>query len=625
MRATRWVSLGTIALVALAGCGRLNHVPTSKELLTRPFVTQGSIQPHWQSGGHNTVSLLSVRFFGARKGIAAGSFGTSYGIFSTTTGGQRWQLLSTLPKIFNLDMLSLSQGWATTCRQAGCSYPDELQETVDGGKTWHTVYRSGSHMLMGPPDFVTPNTGFMVDTIQSTQSQTTSLIKTTDGGIQWTRLPSPIQFPGNLGAAIDFVNTRDGWLLAGGEPSAGYQRKSLYATQNGGLSWKRIASSGPLGSPTGRTSLPGGGYVDTLDFLNGSQGYLPLNRGPILVTHDGGRQFRPVWTQIFSPGTSMVLSLSFPSATTGYVLTTFSGMNTLWRTANDGRTWNVVYPPLEPNGPTAFAGRQLGAGIDTTGYQSSEVLLTKNGGRSWTLVNRDLRIWGSPYWGPHHTLWVSTAGGQLWYSADEGSHFSPVSLPGHDRIESLAINPETRTITAAMNTAQGMTVFRMPLPSGTQSVSSGHWQAVSWPVSPDWFSTPASHDVWAIGTDITASRALAQFERTHPNNPKAVKQYTVKHPLTLYLYHANSQGQWTRYLLPKSVSASNEPLGLVFTSRQFGYFWTSTTLYVTHNGGKNWTPLATGQSNPLYGVSFISPFTAWITFADGSRLLTTIK
>ena len=360
MHLTRVPSLTIMAVIALSGCGRSSEKNSlSAKIVTTPLVATRSAQPHWQTGRNNVIRILSVKFFSPRYGIASGSFGTSYGIFTTDTNGQHWQLLATLPKIFSVSMISPSQGWASTCRQSGCSYPQELQTTTNGGNTWHPIYRPGPNIFMGSPDFVSSSVGFMVET--NTRTQQTHLMKTTDGGLRWSLLTSPsLMFPGNAWNAIDFVNPNRGWLLMGGQPSAGSQQKALYTTANGGVNWTLVTQSASLGSPETPGGLPGTGYIDGLNFSHSSQGYLPLDRGPILVTHDGGRNFSPIWTQSFPPDVSMVASLSFPSAAVGYVLTTSSGATTLWGTTQGGKTWHVIYPPLTPNGPSAFLNRQLG-------------------------------------------------------------------------------------------------------------------------------------------------------------------------------------------------------------------------------------------------------------------------
>ena len=421
-------------------------------------------------------------------------------------------------------MISPSQGWASTCRQSGCFYPQELQTTTNGGHTWHPIYRPVPNVFMGSPDFVSSSVGFMVET--NTTTQQTHLMKTTDGGLRWSLLTSPpLMFPGTGWNAIDFVNPNRGWLLTGGQPSAGSQQKALYTTENGGVSWTLVTRSESLGSPQTPQGLPGTGYIDSLKFSNSSQGYLPLDRGPILVTHDGGRNFSPIWTQSFPPDLSMVSSLSFPSTLVGYVLTTFSGATTLWRSSQGQNTWHVIYPPLTPNGPSAFLNRQLGVGIDTIGLQPTEILRTQDGGRTWTLFKKGPPTWNTPYWGPHHTLWLLTAGNHLWCST-RTPHFVSVPVPNQGKVETLAVNPMTGALTAIIRTSQGLTAFALSSSPKMPSLLHPRWQQLGWPVSPSLVSTPSSRDIWAIGTDVTGARTLAQFQASHLGNPKAFGQYS---------------------------------------------------------------------------------------------------
>ncbi|OLZ11368.1 WD40/YVTN/BNR-like repeat-containing protein [Sulfobacillus thermosulfidooxidans] len=602
-----------ISFIMLAACGTKPSMSQSLSLSLKPFrVNQetASIRPVLASA---TLSLSSVQFFTARYGDATGVIGQYDGVFQTTNGGYSWKRLYTRPVITHLHMLNSQDGWLTTCSHTGCSDANQLMKTVNGGKTWQLIYQAGPDISLGVPDFVSTTTGYMVETNQ--QTMRSDLMRTNNGGQSWVALNSPLHTPGVVTNAVDFLTPHTGWLLVGQQMGAGAETKALYHTHNGGQSWQLIASTGSLSTPSPHPPIPLGGYVDSegtgLLFLNDASGYLPLVRGPILMTRDAGRQFTPVWTSIFTPSQQTVLSLSFPSPTTWFVLSSFQGMNTLWRTRNRGKTWSVIYPPLTPNGPIAWTSHQIGVGISTQGYQS-DLLITHNGGMSWAVQHKFSTLAGTPYWGPDHSLWMTTAQGSLSYSLNHGYTFSRVKVLPHDHIQTLATN--AHTILAAVKTSHGLVPMRLEYPM--RPGSKIHWQILNWPVSPQWIAEPRAHDIWALGTNRAQSQAFARFHQSHPN-PKAIARYTIQHPLALSLYHRNKNGQWVLYDLPPNISALNPPQGLFFLSTQMGYFWTAAQIFVTDNGGKSWTQILSPQDQPISFVDFISSSEAWISFENG--------
>ena len=612
---------GFAFLMILPGCGpsASYKAKAEKTVITKPFLVKSSGKS-WHFSPSGTIpSLFQTQFFTSHRGIAVGSMGQSDGIFTTTSGGQHWRLVYMRPAIFRVSMFSAQQGWLVTCANQGCEIPNELMATANGGTTWHVLYQAPAHVSLSTPDFVSPTTGYMLATNQNTHG--TRLMRTTDKGLQWSYVPAPINFPGNLGSALDFITPKTGWLLSGGEPSAGYQSKTLYQTRNGGQTWQPVTSTGSLSSSSlTQNRLLAGGYIDGLDFLTPSWGYVPLSRGPILVTHDGGRHFTPQWTKTFSPGNATILSLSFLSPATGFILSEYPGLTSLWRTYNGGASWSSVYPPPAPNGPMSFTPHErLGAGIDTWGSHI-RILLTTNGGSSWTIDKAAPKVMAYPLWGPGRILWLLGQNGQLWQGQNQGRQFTSIPSPSYGQLRSLAIAAKTATVLAVVSTPSGNTMpVRLTHPFSPRSHT---WQTLNWPFAPKWISTPSAHTIWALGVSKQGEQSLARDIQDHPHNPKAVGQYQSRHPLPWALYHTDGNGHWTRYVLPNTVTRPIDPSGPVFLSPKWGYFWTSQRLYVTANGGRSWSVvLTTRPQDTLSWVDFVSSAKAWITFDNGSIAL----
>ncbi|WP_053960354.1 WD40/YVTN/BNR-like repeat-containing protein [Sulfobacillus thermosulfidooxidans] len=607
---------GSISLLTLASCGIKHSMSKPLSFQVQPFrlnQTASSIRPVL---AHATLSLASVQFFTVQDGEAIGVIGPVDGIFQTTNGGHTWQQIFHHPHITHLNMLNPQDGWLTTCSDTACSNANQLMKTLNGGKTWQLIYQAPSDVSLGAPDFLSATTGYIVETDYKTL--TTDLMRTNNEGKNWFPLNSPLNHPGILINAVDFLTAHTGWLLVGHQMGAGAESKSLYSTHDGGQTWQLLASTGSLSMPLSHPPIPLTGYVDGegagLLFLSHLVGYLPLIRGPILMTRDGGRQFTPVWSKNFVPGNQIILSISFPSPPTGFVLSSFQGMNMLWRTSNRGKTWSAIYPPVTPNGPIVLTSH-MGVGISTQSYQS-DLLISHNDGMSWSIQHKFPTLVGTLDFGPHHSLWMTTLKGNLWYSLNQGRTFYHITALPHDRISTLTTSAQS--ILAAVKTPHGFVPmrFRYPVYSGAKF----HWQILHWPVSPQWIAEPRAHDIWALGTNLAQSQASAQFSQSHPS-PKAIALYKMQHPLQLFLYHKNTRGQWIRYNLPDTVSTLNPPRGLFFRSPQLGYFWTANKIFVTDNGGRSWNQISFPQSTALSFVNFLSSSEAWMSFDNGSHAL----
>lgn len=129
------------------------------------------------------------------------------------------------------------------------------------GRWWSLVARGASVYLL------TPNTTGLGSTLWSSH----------DGGWSWRSERGPCQWTGVLAAW-----SSSGLALAcGWQPAAGSQLKTFYESPNGGRSWR------PVGQ------LPfGPGYIQSLAAANPEHWVIGEARGQIIVTTDGGRDWR---------------------------------------------------------------------------------------------------------------------------------------------------------------------------------------------------------------------------------------------------------------------------------------------------------------------------------------------
>lgn len=278
-------------------------------------------------------------------GLAAGK------LLYTTDAGRDWSAVpnqSGFAPTDRLDFLNVNRGWylAPTGPTSSGRPGGLLSQTTDGGHHWRAL----SPVPVGAIylHFWSPQTGVIIAP-HSSPDQAANVIptvyRTTDGGLSWQTvgtLPEMDAASAGRYLAVSFPDPADGWAVVGLEPGAGSQAKALYRTSDGGRTWLKIAAASFSGdqantSPTD-SGLPLGWYVSSLSFRNDRNGYLSLDRGPVLGTTDGGQTWQPVWTKYFQPEVAFVKRIQFVDANDGWLLDE-SGSLSLWGTTAGGGSW----------------------------------------------------------------------------------------------------------------------------------------------------------------------------------------------------------------------------------------------------------------------------------------------
>lgn len=176
-----------------------------------------------------------------------------------------------------------------------------------------------------------------------------TLAVTSNGGRTWTYRRSPCRDGQSIGGAGSNMAL---WIGCASQPGAGNQAKTLYRSDDGGLSFDRV---GPAydrpehdraddprdenGQIT--TGLPGAGYLESLVVTDARSAYATLERAGLAYTHDGGLHWR------LAPDL-------LQGDLTGYGPPTTTDRRTAWepihqagiyRTTDAGRHWKRV--PIE--------------------------------------------------------------------------------------------------------------------------------------------------------------------------------------------------------------------------------------------------------------------------------------
>lgn len=224
---------------------------------------------------------------------------------------------------------------------------------------------------------------------------------TANGGRQWKEITPSTPTPEMI-AAVFFLNTEKGWVLAARTNTFGEPEFDLASTANAGATWTIAPVAIPDFNPR-QATLAGGGHIAFADSVNGWMnldlvGSSAAEPGILLTTSDGGATWSRPPRSAHSPYVEGSMTLATPdegwlAAGVGDKLyATFDGTRT-WRKmdlkapqdilpASDA-TYQVPIFSDERRGflPVTYSGGQ--------GTKSAAVLFeTEDGGRTWQAGSR---------------------------------------------------------------------------------------------------------------------------------------------------------------------------------------------------------------------------------------------
>ncbi len=397
----------------------------------------------------------------------------------------------------------------------------------------------------------------------------TVLMRTTDGGVSWTRAA---KVPGSI-LAIDFLSARHGFIVV---QAGGALR--LLVTSDGGTAFRTLSQ------PKGDASAV------ELRFASPSRGFLVVG-GDMDVTTDGGRtwQSRAIALPAAGSGAAPALQVApyFLSAKDGFV----AQYGAVYRTRDGGRSWQAVYqlPAAlassgggQAAGPTTFVGTETGyviMGIPNcwAGGCPDVVLRTGDGGATWqpvsyemqgTLPGIDAPPGGPPGgstalvgWGREGVAAATMRG--LFVSRDGGVHWLPAGR-GETAFATVYTVLATAPGGGALATGNAYLV-RVPVAGPLQAL---------WPAP-----APAEMDSFGardgIGLELQpVPEILATSDGGRTWRPMAVP------------------------VLPKGGAA---PTDIAFADRRHGWaffaFVGYAELYATADGGRRWHALDIGSAS----------------------------
>lgn len=318
-------------------------------------------------------TLLSVDFVSLNVGAAVGN--ATGGVF-TTNRGVSWTaaLVPDSTRFLRaLQFTDVSTGYAAGSRGSTLTARGLFVRTTDAGQSWHEygVLPESVFVLTGM-SFVDTQTGY-VTCDEALNYGSVKILKTTNGGLSWMRLPIPgsiLEF-----SSIRFVDALHG-CVSGSQVSGG--GGFILETSDGGMTWNV-------------SQLPAAAVVSDIHFSSPSAGYA-VSSEKVYKTTDGGVHWFLLAT---APDTVYLEGVRFTAnSSTGIVYGRKTSWDTLFtmpfvgRTTNGGSDWSYAALSGFPQRSTLIGGKLI---TDSIGYVcggsdlagEAVMLHTTNGGATF--------------------------------------------------------------------------------------------------------------------------------------------------------------------------------------------------------------------------------------------------
>ena len=190
--------------------------------------------------GPMPAGICNFTMIDAQHLVAVGRVGGPSFVLLSSDGGETWtstDVTAQLAMLIDARFTSPQQGWLLGGSSANLDAAHTVVlHTEDGGASWQEVFRSELTREIGwKLSFPTADVGYA--SVLS-YNDTSSFLKTTDGGRTWQQRPLGVGAYEAKG--IGFINARVGWV--GGERVG----KPVYRTSDGGDSWVAVSDLGPL-------------------------------------------------------------------------------------------------------------------------------------------------------------------------------------------------------------------------------------------------------------------------------------------------------------------------------------------------------------------------------------------
>lgn len=272
-------------------------------------------------------------------------------IYKTTDGGLTWstEKISLFSgTIFKAQFFGEQTGYALTDISSGGIACTGLMKTQDGGNNWTLIY-SNCYTEDVSFYFLDAETGFIID-------DNNLLMKTEDGGATWTeRSLSYDLYP----IDIEFFGTNHGIIVG---------MFNVIKTANGGITWEEFAPAG------------GSAYFAAVEYRSNEEIYIIGGGGDLnsvfFKSIDGGS----TWQSFPIEGVNFAQAIALPDENTIVI----AADNSIYKSNDDGETWtqstssNPDYIYFQS---IVFPSSQVGYAVGHGEFATIEK--TADGGNTW--------------------------------------------------------------------------------------------------------------------------------------------------------------------------------------------------------------------------------------------------
>lgn len=171
---------------------------------------------------------------------------------------------------------------------------------------------------------------------------------TSNGGTSWAARPVPCHI-GAMAASLSVAPDGTLFVVCSGEPSAGFQPKSVLRSADGGLDWVVEVDCVLVPKPSpGCSSDVNGGYLAGITAVSSSTVFLFGGRSSLLVSRDAGAEWGLVHPFIGDSGGSSgpVLSFNRNEAVALGSNPRSDEAPTIWATFDGGVRWKALVPHI---------------------------------------------------------------------------------------------------------------------------------------------------------------------------------------------------------------------------------------------------------------------------------------
>lgn len=288
------------------------------------------------------------------------------------------------PNLVNIRMMDEANGWGI-----GDNW---ILRTADGGNTWHDVSPHAATTFGYTVTFdfldvlhawiLVPNPNDMLSGI---------LYRTGDGGATWNESPVPFG-----GGALQFLDARQGWMMASLGAGAGSMGVAVFQTADAGASWTQSYTNDP-NAPGSAETLPLSGLKDGIAPLSMQQAWIGgvvYSPGTLYLyqTQDGGHSWKkssaaapPGYEQAELETTGPVLVSSKVSYLPVHISSQNGVVLAIYASHDSGASWAPSPTFIPQGGSVDFVADQAGIAWNGTNFY-----VTDDGAQTWNTITPDV-------------------------------------------------------------------------------------------------------------------------------------------------------------------------------------------------------------------------------------------